>query len=106
MKRALLFPYPGSYGPLVNCCAVAECLLNKGWKVAFLYAGSNSNIIKDNLKEADIVEANWPPPRLISAWSSKPTFRRMQSMDDFAYIFQFDDYAWASQTLKEQLLFY
>lgn len=102
MKRALFFPYPGNFGPLVNCCAIADELVKREWTVGFLYSLGKSKIISDNFTDALIYETNLPP-RLDSARNALPSFRVMRDLDDFAYLFQFDDYDWASHTLKEQL---
>jgi hypothetical protein len=103
MSRALFFPFPGNLGPLVNCCAIADELAKRNWTVGFLYSNENRHIIQDNLHDAIIYETSGPPPRLAKAWDETPAFRTMCDLDDFAYVFQFDDHDWLSKTLGEQL---
>jgi UDP:flavonoid glycosyltransferase YjiC (YdhE family) len=103
MSRALFFPFPGNLGPLVNCCAIADELATRNWTVGFLYSNENRHIIQDNLREAIIYETSGPPSRLAKAWNETPRFRTMCDLDDFAYLFQFDNHDWLCQTLEEQL---
>ena len=102
MKRAMMFPFPGNYGPLVNCCAIADQLHRLGYDVGFSSTGYYVDFI-DHEKYS-----LWPtaaPPWVSegkATLKSKP-FTRIQSLDTFVRFFGFSDYAWLKTYISSQI---
>jgi UDP:flavonoid glycosyltransferase YjiC (YdhE family) len=102
MKRALFFPFPGNYGPIVNCHSIAEHLVRLGYQVGFSATGYYDSLIEsDKYLKIPTLPPSWVG-KSKSSLKNRP-FSQIGGIDSFASFFGFNDFGWLKAYIDNQI---
>jgi UDP:flavonoid glycosyltransferase YjiC (YdhE family) len=102
MKKALFFPFPGNYGPFVNCHSIATALVTQGYQVGFSETEYYSKLLScDQFKIIPTLAPKW-----VGQAKSELKFKsysRIMGWDTYASFFGFNNYDYLKMYIESQI---